>query len=70
MTESRIVTAVGTSVNSERLGESAAKYIEDAMADEIRQAISEGITTEEKDVPAMKARMQVAHDRALAAMTR
>jgi hypothetical protein len=68
MGESRIVTAVGVSVNSEQLGEASAKRIEAAVAAEIQRCLDDGLTTEEKDASAMRERMKLAHDREFAAI--
>lgn len=62
--DSQIVTAVGVSVNSVLFPEQA-KRLEQAMSDAILECTAEGLSTEEKNAPVIRARMAAAHQRAL-----
>lgn len=65
MPESKIVTAVGISVNH-IAGPEVSARLEKAMSDAVLECNAEGISTSEENSQIIRERMAAAHDRVLA----
>lgn len=64
-TESKIVSAVGISVNHVE-GREVSQRLEAAMAAEVLRCTAEGISTDDENSAVIRARIAAAHDRELA----
>lgn len=63
MSESQVVMAVGMAAISRNRGRKYSQRLERAMANAVLQCNAEGISTEEKNTPIIRARMQAAKER-------